>query len=112
LLELAREDFEVVLVTNEGVCLDFCQKYIPAVLILSVLEGEKIGEIINAVRRLEKKSKNIPRISIMVLHPFSDGGIKILGMGADDCLPRQPNIKELLARLRALIRRYHNNQEQ
>lgn len=112
LLELAREGFEGVHTTDLEMCLAYCREHLPAVLILSIVKDEGIKEIINKVRRLEEKSEKLPRISIMVLSISSDGGVEMLGMGADDCLPKQPNIEELIARVKALIRRYHNNYKQ
>jgi len=74
----------------------------PSVVVLDVMMPGKDGfEVLSDIRKVS----NIPVIMLTAKGDHSDRVVG-LEMGADDYLPKPFNLRELLARIRAAIRRY------
>ncbi|QGY39540.1 response regulator [Pseudodesulfovibrio cashew] len=74
----------------------------PAVVILDVMMPGRDGfEVLSDIRRVSK-------VPVIMLTAKGDPSDRVVGleMGADDYLPKPFNLRELLARIRAALRRY------
>lgn len=74
----------------------------PSVVVLDVMMPGKDGfEVLSDIRR-------VSRVPVIMLTAKGEASDRIVGleMGADDYLPKPFNLRELLARIRAAIRRY------
>jgi two-component system, OmpR family, phosphate regulon response regulator OmpR len=82
-------------------------KDIRLLLLDLMLPGEDGFELI----RWLKSKKEYTNLPILVLSSLGDDVDRIVGleMGADDYLAKPANLRELLARIRALLRRIHPN---
>lgn len=67
-------------------------------LLLPTIEGDKI------VKRLREEGVHTPILMLTVMSEVSQK-VKLFGLGADDYLTKPFHLEELLARVRALIRR-------
>ncbi|SEM25507.1 two-component system, OmpR family, alkaline phosphatase synthesis response regulator PhoP [Syntrophus gentianae] len=101
---LSRERFQVLVAHNGVEAIEIARKKHPDVVVLDWMMPEMDG--LETCRYLRKDSET-GSIPIIMLTARSDSTEKILGleMGADDYLTKPFHIRELLARIRALIRR-------
>ena len=103
-IALQKESFEVVQCSNGQDALDKLEIEKPNLIILDynmpIMDGFSFLEIIR------KQRYNIP---VIFLSDFADVETKIegLNLGADDYLGKPFSTKELLARIRVLLRRYN-----
>jgi len=99
---LSAEGFEVLTATNGRQALDKYQKEKPDLLILDIMMPELSGyDICKEVRKRDSSTK------IIMLTAKGDETDKVVGleMGADDYMVKPFSLKELLARIRAVLRR-------
>ncbi|HOO40071.1 MAG TPA: response regulator transcription factor [Syntrophales bacterium] len=101
---LSREGFSVLAADNGWKALETAKKKRPDVVVLDWMMPEVDG--LEVCRRL-KQDPDTERIPIIMLTAKSDTLDKVLGleMGADDYLTKPFHVRELLARIRALLRR-------
>jgi phosphate regulon transcriptional regulator PhoB len=108
---LTRERFQVLVACNGFDAIEIARKKHPDIVILDWMMPEMDG--LETCRYLRKHSdtENIP---IIMLTAKSDPTDKILGleMGADDYLTKPFHIRELLARIRAVIRRLDSSRKE
>jgi phosphate regulon transcriptional regulator PhoB len=104
---LEQERFSVIKAYDGQSALDLIQAKMPDLVILDLmLPGIRGLEVCRSVRQ-NKKTERLP---IIMLTARSDDLDKILGleMGADDYVTKPFNVKELIARIRAVMRRMEN----
>jgi two-component system KDP operon response regulator KdpE len=103
---LERNGYEVLLATNGEEGLDLAALHQPAIVILDLampgIEGLEV------CRQLREWSK-VPIIVLSVREGETDK-IAALDMGADDYLTKPFSLEELLARLRAVLRRVRDDE--
>lgn len=103
-IALQKESYEVVLCSNGQDALDKLESEKPNLIVLDynmpIMDGFSFLEIIR------KQYYNIP---VIFLSDYADVETKIegLNLGADDYLGKPFSTKELLARIRVLLRRYN-----
>ncbi|MGE4422861.1 MAG: response regulator transcription factor [Pseudodesulfovibrio sp.] len=99
---LAGYDYEVTGLPDGNDAVREIERLRPSVVVLDVMMPGKDGfEVLSDIR----KASNIPVIMLTAKGDHSDRVVG-LEMGADDYLPKPFNLRELLARIRAAIRRY------
>ena len=98
---LEKEGYEVIAASDGGQALEAVRASFPDLVILDLMLGEMHG--FEVCRTLRKES-NIP---ILILTARTDEVDKIVGLeiGADDYMTKPFSMKELLARVRARLRR-------
>ena len=98
---LSQEGFSVEQVYDGGAALEALQHSSPEILILDIMMPVMSG--IDVLRTL-RSSSNLP---VLMLTAKGDDTDRIVGLelGADDYLPKPCNPRELVARLRAILRR-------
>ena len=101
---LAGENFQSAHASNGTAALAFLARRSFDLLILDVMMATMDG--LELLRRLRKEA-NIP---VLVLTALADEKDRILALelGADDCLVKPFSVRELVARLRAILRRSAN----
>ena len=101
---LAGENFQSAHASNGTAALAFLARRSFDLLILDVMMATVDG--LELLRRLRKEA-NIP---VLVLTALADEKDRILALelGADDCLVKPFSVRELVARLRAILRRSAN----
>jgi len=104
---LEREDYAVVKAYNGQQALAEIRKSMPDLMILDLMMPEMSGLDVCRIVRSEYGFKRLP---IVMLTAKSDLTDRILGleMGADDYVTKPFNIRELFARIRAVMRRVDN----
>jgi len=108
---LEQEGFDVVKAYDGQSALDFIRAKMPDLVILDLmLPGIRGLEVCRSVRQ-NRKTERLP---IIMLTARSDDLDKILGleMGADDYVTKPFNVKELIARIRAVLRRMENRPDE
>jgi DNA-binding response OmpR family regulator len=102
-LYLKKEGFEVI-VTHDGLAgLKLFQREAPDLVLLDIMLPNLDGwQVCREIRKIS----NIPIIMITAKDEEFD---KVLGLelGADDYIVKPLNFKELIARIRAVLRRFH-----
>lgn len=99
---LEREGFQVIWKNNGTEGVEYAQKHSPDLIILDVRLPDGLGfDFCREMRNLKLKQP------ILMLTVRSDEMDKVLGleMGADDYMTKPFGIRELLSRIRALLRR-------
>ncbi|MCS6906927.1 MAG: response regulator transcription factor [Anaerolineales bacterium] len=98
---LEREGFQVMGIGDGSMVLETVQEYQPDLIVLDILLPGMNG--IEVCKRLRARST----IPIIMLTARGDEVDRVLGLevGADDYLPKPFSFRELLARIRALLRR-------
>lgn len=106
-LYLEKEGFEIVLAHNGKEAVSEFERHIPQVVVLDILMPEMDGY--EVCRRIRKMSS----VPIIFLTAKSDTFDKVLGLelGADDYMVKPFDVKELIARIRAILRRTEKNEE-
>lgn len=105
-LYLEKEGYRVVTAVNGQSALTLIQQNPPTLIILDLmLPGIDGWEVCRRVR--EGAAGNNPHLPILMLTARNDDMDKIIGleMGADDYLTKPFNPRELVARVRAILRR-------
>ncbi len=99
---LSLEGYEVVQATDGAVALQLIQERQPDVAVLDVMMPNLDGLTVCRVLRAERN-----RIPVLMLTARTETPDRVAGLdaGADDDLPKPFDLDELLARLRALLRR-------
>jgi len=104
---LEKEGFTTVKAYDGGQALNLVRTESPDMVILDLmLPGVRGLDVCKTIRR-DKKTERLP---IIMLTARNDDLDKILGleMGADDYVTKPFNVKELIARIRAVLRRLDN----
>ncbi|MCQ2241766.1 response regulator transcription factor [Treponema sp.] len=101
ILELEHEGFEIKRAVNGREALEFFESFAPDVILLDVMLPELSG--LEVLRRIRKTS-SVPVIMVSARGETYDK-VNGLDAGADDYIAKPFEIEELLARLRAVIRR-------
>jgi two-component system response regulator MprA len=101
-LALELEGYDVRAVTNGAEAIDAVAAGAPDVIVLDIMMPVLDG--LSACRRLRAAECRIPILMLTARQEVSDR-VSGLDAGADDYLPKPFSLDELLARLRALLRR-------
>jgi two-component system response regulator MprA len=104
---LAYEGFEVYTASDGETGLIAAQKYQPHLVLLDIMMPDVDGfEVCRRLRLLDD-------IAIIMLTARDDvtDTVTALGLGADDYVPKPFSFDELVARIRAVLRRHPGNQE-
>lgn len=94
--------YEIVELADGNTVAHEVQKRNPSGVVLDVMMPGKDGfQVLAEIRK-------ISQVPVLMLTAKGEGADRIVGleMGADDYLPKPFNIRELLARIRAMLRRY------
>jgi DNA-binding response OmpR family regulator len=103
---LSEEGFRVLIATNGRQALELVEAFEPALLVLDYMMPELDGIQVLALLR---QHNAVPVLMLTARHDDADR-IKGLDMGADDYLAKPFNARELLARIRAILRRTQTRQ--
>ncbi|MGI6525672.1 MAG: response regulator transcription factor [Bdellovibrionota bacterium] len=105
-LNLELEKFKVVTAPDGEAGLDLVRDKKPDLIVLDVMMPKKDG--LQVCRELRNEGNSIP---IILLTARSEEVDKVLGLelGADDYLEKPFGIRELIARIRAVLRRTHRD---
>ncbi|MBQ0162483.1 MAG: response regulator transcription factor [Treponema sp.] len=106
-LELKHEGFETCIAETGRQALEKFESFSPDLVLLDVMLPELSG--LEVLQRIRRKSK-VPVIMVTARGDTYDR-IKGLDSGADDYIPKPFEIEELLARMRAVLRRISKPQE-
>lgn len=106
-LELEHEGFEVLRAEDGRKALEFFESGSPDIILLDIMLPKLNG--LEVLRRIRKTS----RVPVIMLTARGDTLDKVSGLdsGADDYLAKPFEIEELLARMRAVMRRNEANDE-
>ena len=99
---LRGESFEVVAATRGDQALDLVTKHKPALIVLDVMLPGLSG--FDICKQLRQKKNNTPVLMLTAKGQELDKVVG-LGLGADDYVTKPFGVKELLARIHALLRR-------
>jgi two-component system response regulator MprA len=101
-LALSLEDYDVQSVNDGEQALEAVERELPDVIVLDVMMPVLDG--LTVCRRLRARKLTVPVLMLTARHEISDR-VSGLDAGADDYLVKPFSLDELLARLRALLRR-------
>ncbi|MEA2311078.1 MAG: two-component system, OmpR family, response regulator MprA [Solirubrobacteraceae bacterium] len=101
---LVAEGYEVTAVSDGGAALARVERSLPDLVVLDVAMPGLDG--LAVTRRLRAKGSPVP-ILLLTARDAIDERVAGLDAGADDYLVKPFEVKELLARVRALLRRNH-----
>lgn len=103
---LEKENFKIQSANNGQKALDLVRKNHPDLVILDLMLPEIDGLEVCRILKRDPKTSHIPIIMLTAKAGESD---KIVGLelGADDYITKPFSIKELIARIKALLRRLH-----
>ena len=106
-LILKREKYEVATAVDGKCALELVESFQPDLILLDVMLPDMSGHEVCKQLNMNKK---IPTIMVTAKHEVID---KVLGLelGADDYVTKPFEIMELLARIKALLRRANKNEE-
>jgi two-component system response regulator MprA len=103
---LTLEGYDVIAVTNGALALDALRDHSPDLVLLDVSMPHVDGLTVCRVLRAEHN-----QVPVLILTARTETSDRVAGLdaGADDYLPKPFDLDELLARMRALLRRtqYH-----
>ncbi len=107
-LILKREKYEVATAVDGKTALELADSFKPDLILLDIMLPDMSGH--EVCKRLNQQ-KRIPTIMVTAKHETID---KVLGLelGADDYVTKPFEIMELLARIKALLRRAGREEEQ
>jgi len=98
--------YEIVSLPDGNNAMEEVEKRKPSAVVLDVMMPGKDGfEVLADIRK-------ISQVPVLMLTAKGDESDRIVGleMGADDYLPKPFSVRELLARIRAMLRRYSPEQ--
>ncbi len=107
-LELNGYEVTVAYSAEEALSLDLSPF---SLLMLDVMMGEMSGFDMAKIVRQEKEYSNIP-IVFLTAKDTEEDMLKGFDMGADDYISKPYSIKEVLVRIKALLRRYYPSKPQ
>jgi two-component system OmpR family response regulator len=102
-LELSTQGFRVVTAENGETALRMAEEHRPDIVLLDIVMPDITG--LEVMRKLRERT-NIPVILLTAKGSDADK-VRGLEMGADDYLAKPVNSRELLARMRNILRRVH-----
>lgn len=104
---LEKENFKVLTAGNGQRGLDSARKNLPDLILLDLMLPEIDGLEVCRILKKDNKTSHIPIIMLTAKSTETD---KIVGLelGADDYITKPFSIKELIARVKALLRRVHS----
>lgn len=107
-LYLQKDGFEVIVANDGRQAVDFANKYSPDLILLDIMLPQLDGW---QVCREIRKTSEVP---IIMLTAKSETFDKILGLelGADDYVSKPFDTKEVIARIKAVLRRSNDNDKQ
>ncbi|MEM7095923.1 MAG: response regulator transcription factor [Actinomycetota bacterium] len=103
---LRYEGYEPISVNDGAAALEGITEHQPDAIILDVMMPFVDG--LTVCRRLRERNDRTPVLMLTARHEISDR-VAGLDAGADDYLPKPFDLEELLARIRALLRRVRND---
>lgn len=108
---LEREGYQITKAYDGQQALQYIKENKPALVILDLMLPVINGFEICRILRKKPETEGLP---IIMLTAKSDSVDKIMGLeiGADDYITKPFNVRELLARVRAVLRRWENRVEQ
>ena len=106
---LKYEEYEPVTVTDGAAALEAIAEHEPDLIILDVMMPFVDG--LTVCRRIRERGDRTPVLMLTARHEISDR-VAGLDAGADDYLPKPFDLEELLARIRALLRRVIPDEEE
>jgi DNA-binding response OmpR family regulator len=92
--------YAVVTAAHGGIAMDIFRATVPALVVLDLRLPGKSGQ--DLCREMRNESTTVP---ILVLSAVSDETVLLLDLGADDYMTKPFSPRELLARVRAAMRR-------
>ncbi|MCK5809720.1 MAG: response regulator transcription factor [Cocleimonas sp.] len=106
---LSREGYEILTAENGRLAIELFQKKQPDFIILDIMMPEMDGYA--ACREIRKQNNDIP---IIFLSAKSEEIDRVIGLelGADDYISKPFGTREIVARIRAITRRYLKTQSQ
>ncbi len=107
-LYLKKDGFETVIAHDGKQAVEYAEKYSPDLVMLDIMLPELDGW--QVCREIRKKSE----VPIIMLTAKGETFDKILGLelGADDYITKPFDTKEVIARIKAVLRRSQDNQNQ
>ncbi len=107
-LYLKKDGFETLTANDGKMAVEFAEKYSPDLILLDIMLPELDGW--QVCREIRKKSE----VPIIMLTAKGETFDKILGLelGADDYITKPFDTKEVIARIKAVLRRSQENQSQ
>lgn len=108
---LEKENFKIQSANNGQRALDLARKNHPDLILLDLMLPEIDGLEVCRILKKDPKTSHIPIIMLTAKSAESD---KIVGLelGADDYITKPFSMKELIARVKALLRRLHPETKQ
>lgn len=106
-LVLKREKYEVVTAVNGKTALKLAETFNPDLILLDIMLPDMSG---HEVCKQLNSNKRIPTIMVTAKHETIDKVLS-LELGADDYVTKPFEIMELLARIKALLRRASKDEE-
>lgn len=108
---LEKENFRVLSAANGQKGLDSARKNFPDLVLLDLMLPEIDGLEVCRILKKDPKTSHIPIIMLTAKSGETD---KIVGLelGADDYITKPFSVKELIARVKALLRRMHPESKQ
>lgn len=100
---LEQEDFKVLTANNEKTCLENLKSHVDLILLDINLPDVNGFDLFKSI----KKIKDIP-IIFLTANDLEVSIVRGLDMGADDYITKPFKARELLARIKAVFRRYKN----
>lgn len=107
-LYLKKDGFDTVIANNGRQAVEYAEKYSPDLIMLDIMLPELDGW--QVCREIRKKSE----VPIIMLTAKGETFDKILGLelGADDYVTKPFDTKEVIARIKAVLRRTNDNDKQ
>lgn len=107
-LYLEKDGFDTVIANNGRQAVEYAEKYSPDLIMLDIMLPELDGW--QVCREIRKKSE----VPIIMLTAKGETFDKILGLelGADDYVTKPFDTKEVIARIKAVLRRANDNDKQ
>ena len=105
---LEKEGYRISCAFSGEKCLEFIKTKLPDLVLLDLMLPEIDGLDVCKVLKNNPQTSSIPIIMLTAKGEETD---IVLGLelGADDCITKPFNLRELLARVKAVLRRTKNN---
>ncbi len=107
-LYLKKDGFDTIIANNGKQAVDYAEQFFPDLILLDIMLPELDGW--QVCREIRKKSE----VPIIMLTAKGETFDKILGLelGADDYITKPFDTKEVIARIKAVLRRVNDNDKQ